>query len=776
GAEETMKPATALPPSTLERLYGGRFDRSPDRRLQQFGYDYFDRPVDVDEVGPAVPDYLLGPGDEVLITVWGSFDAFHRLTVDRDGQISIPEVGAVPVAGRTYAELPRVVRSAYAQTRRDFELSVAMGRLRRIQVHVVGNVRHPGLVEIPARATVVAGLIAAGGPTKEGSLRAIQLRRPGGGDVVDLYPFLVSGDPTGSEILRAGDVVFVPPIGATVGVAGFVQRPGIYEIGPETNVDGAIELAGGLTPFTFTPQVQLERTVDGRGRETLDITLDETGRRTPMGDGELLLIGAVDDQMQPVVRISGEVVRPGAYQYRDGLTVSDLLEQADGLTIDAYLPQAFISRQVGAPGSVDLVPERQSLGSSRRVLVVDLAAALRGEAEHDIQLMPLDFVEVRSREASAVRPTVSIIGPVQAPGTYELTAGLRVSQLIAMAGNLLPEVYYDEAELIRRVYDPATRQLDVRRFRFDLGRAMDPADPTDDPVLQNQDQLVIRALRSAQVTVRIEGEVRFPGQYVFPAGARITDLIAAAGGVLDGGDLRAAVFSRESVRRLQQNRFEDLTERTRRQYEAALERMVQTGQMREGLAARLAVEQTHGLLERMSQHQATGRVVVPLQRADFPTTSFNLTLEDGDVLLIPRRLETVSVIGHVFNPTTFVAEPGMSVETLLGRAGGLTEQADDERIYVMRADGNVESLAQQRGRLSLSGPLLAGDVVLVPRRPLERTFGAQLADTVGIARDIAGIAMLLSNLNEDVDVTAVLQSYQTSGVSGYDDTILRSRK
>ena len=675
---ESTPPAESAPDtrSTLERLYKGSFERDADRTLKQFGYDYFASAPPVDEVGPVPEDYLIGPGDEILVTAWGSFNAFHRLTVDRDGQISLPEVGSLAIAGRTYGELADVIRRAYEQTRKQFELNVALGRLRKIKVHVVGSVTRPGLTELPARATVLTSLIAAGGPTKTGSLRRIELHRGETIESIDLYDFLINGRPVAEEVLRGGDVIFVPPVGPTIGVAGYVQRPAIYEIPETVSVGRAIELAGGLTPFTFTPQVQLERTVDGRGRAKFDVALDDEGRRERMADGELLLIGAVDDEMQPLVRISGEVVRPGTFQFRPGLRVGDLVRQADGLTIDAYLPQAFVSRQVGQAGSVELVPQRLTVGSSRRVLVIDLELALKGNPEHDIELMPLDHLEIRSRQQATVRPTVKVLGPVKQPGTYELTAGLRVSELVAMAGNVLPEVFYDEAELIRRVYDSERRQLDVRRYRFDLGSALSGT-PDADYVLQNGDQVVIRALRSAQVTVEIDGEVRFPGTYVFPAGARITELIAAAGGVLEDADLRSAMFTRDSVRRLQQRRFDHLTETTRRQYESSLERMTQTGQAREGLAAKLALMQTEDLLERMEQYQAKGRVVIPFLRSDFPQSSFNLTLEDGDKLKIPRQHETVAILGHVFNPSTFVAEPGITVAELVERSGGITERGDE---------------------------------------------------------------------------------------------------
>jgi protein involved in polysaccharide export with SLBB domain len=758
--------------STLERLYRGRFDRTPDRQLEQFGYRYFEDTGPADRQGPVPSDYVVGPDDEVLITVWGSVDANHRLLVDREGQIAVPDVGAVTVAGHTFGQLGEIIRAAYAQTRKDFELYVSLGRLRRIRVHLVGEVTRPGAVEVPAQATVLTAMIAAGGPKKNGSLRRIELRRAGSTRVLDLYSFLTSGESTGFEALHAEDVVFVPPIGPTIGVAGFVQRPGIYELLEAASIDEAIGLAGGLTPFTFTPHVQLERTVQGRGREILDIPLDDSGRQEPMGDGELLLIGAVDDQMQPVVLVSGAVVRPGSYQFRPGLNVRDLIEQADGLTIDAYLPQAFVSRQIGETGCVDLLSPNVSIGSTRRVLVVDLNLALSGDPAHDLELMPLDHVEIRAREEATVRPTVEIIGAVQEAGTYELTAGLRVSDLVAMAGNLQPEAYHDEAELIRRMYDAASRQLKVRRFRFDLGLALRGGDEHD-PVLQNEDRLVVRTLRSGHVTISIDGEVKFPGTYVFPIGARLTDLLAAAGGVVESGDLRAAVFTRESVRRLQQERLEHLRETTRRAYEGALESMVQSGRPNEGLAAKLSLDQTRSLMDRMSRTQASGRIVIPFLRDDFPETRFNLSLENGDRLLVPRLQETVAVIGHVFNPTTFVAEPGLSVEAVLARAGGLTEFGDQERTYVMRADGNVESLAQSGSRLRLRTELEPGDVVLVPREPLERTFGAQMADVLMMARQAAEVALLFNHVGRDPgDLTNILQPQVGYGLRSYEGAIL----
>jgi len=773
GTAATQEPATArqqVETSMLERLYAGSFSQSPDRQLNQFGYEYFDQVPDVSDSGPVPETYLIGPDDEIIVTIWGSMQAFHRLTVARDGRISIPEVGTVAVAGRPFGELQNLVRSALEKTRKSFELSVSLGKLRKIQIHVVGNVVRPGLTEVSARATILDALIAAGGPRKNGSIRRIVHRRGENVAGVDLYDFLVRGDAGDDEIVLAGDVVMVPPVGSTVGIAGYVQRPAIYETLGELTVAEALELAGGLTPFTFTPTAQLERTRDGRGRVTIDLSLDDEGRKTQMQDGELLLVGAVDTRMQPVVRISGQVVRPGSYEHRAGMRITELLQLADGPTIDAYLPQILISRQVGPVQELEVVPRRSSVSSSRRVLVIDLRKALQGDLQHDIELMALDHITVRARYEASVRPTIEIIGPVRQPGTYELTAGLRVSDLIALAGNLRADVYYDEAELIRRTFDEQQRLLDARRFRIDLAQAL-AGNQDHDPLLVNGDQLVVRSLQDARVTVQITGEVRFPGTYVFPAGASITDLIAAAGGVLDSADLRAAVFTRESVRELQQKRFDDLMEQTRQRFEQALSRMVQTGQQLEGLASSVSLDQTRDLLGRMSQSQVRGRVVVPFTRDDFSESAFNLILEGGDKLEVPPTQETVSVLGHVFNPATVVAEPGMTVKDLIDRSGGLDEYGDSKRTYVIRADGNVDALWKRGKKNGLRTELYAGDVVLVPKEPLERTFGAKFADALRMARQVSEVAALLANANNGADIVTVLPQAQRSSVDDYDEAV-----
>jgi protein involved in polysaccharide export with SLBB domain len=789
GHEDTPKAATNTPAanvistqtSRLERLYGGKFERKADRNLQQFGYQIFTQSNEAEfPSGPTPASYVLDSGDEILLTLSGTVDAFHKLTIDRDGVVSIPEFGTLPLAGVRYGDLHDTLLAFLEQHRRNFELKVSLGGRRSIQVNIIGRVKQPGRVEIPALSNPIIALSAAGGIQKDGSLRNIILTRTNADgspseSVVDLYDFLRNPELAEKYVqLREDDTLYVPAIGPTVGIAGYVQEPGIYEINSDAfSIADALELSGGLTPFSFTPLARIERTIDGRGRKRSDIELTAKGLKEIMKDGELLMIEAVDDKRQSIVRIEGEVARPGDFEYTEGMTLSELIERADGLTIDAYLKQAFISRQIGEPTDVESIPGRGSQQQSRRVLVAQLDKALMKDAAHDFVLMPLDLVTIRPRDAAMVQPVVEIIGSVQRPGTYELTASMRVSELIAIAGNLTPDVYYDEAELIRRYFDSSARQLDVKRYRFNLQEALAPENLNSDdlnPILSNGDKLVIRSLQKAQVRVQISGRVRFPGEYIFPDGAKITDLITAAGGILDDADLRASIFTRQSTKQLQQTRLDHLIERTRRLAEAALERMVQTGRPKEGLAAKIAAIQTQDVLNRAMYKQAQGRIVVPFNTPDFPQTAYNLPLQSGDALTIPHRHSTVSVAGDVFRPVTFIVNDRVAVKDALEKAGGITEMADADLIYVIRANGEVERANSRGGFMRRKTYLYAGDVLLAPTAPMERTMFAKFSDYALLGRQLAEIAVITTNIDEETPVTLV--SPYDAEASGVDSSVL----
>lgn len=760
-------------PSALELMYRGRLD-APQRDLSLYGYEFFDSiPADGPD-GPVPAEYVVLAGDELVLTFSGSIKAIYRLEVQPDGTIAIPDIGNVVVAGSEFADLEGVISGFTTDqaNRRGFRLAVSMGRLSQFRVNVVGEVVRPGALNVPRSATVLTALATAGGPKRTGSLRRITVVRRGEQVAqVDLYDFLTTGSARGLALLEPEDTIVVPTLRDTVAVAGYVLRPAIYELVGAINVGELVQMAGGLTPFSFRLNAQIETTQDGRRRAPVDIALDEAGMARGLENGELLVVSPIDGERMGVVEVNGEVVRPGRFQYREGMRVADVLTLVDGLTVDAYLPQAIISRQVGAPGQIEIVPDRTSVATTRRILIIDLAKAMEGDPEHNVPLRPLDSLEVQSRSNAVPRPSVAIMGAVRSPGTFELTAGMRVSDLVAIAGNVEPEVYFDEAELLRRGYDDDQRGLRMFRYRFDLGRALKVGGEAD-PELSNGDQVVIRRLRFAQVRVQVDGEVRFPGPYAFPAGTRISDLLSAAGGILPNADLRASVFTRRSVRQNQLDRFRHLKERTQQLYEQALERLVMGGHANEGLAAKLSLEQTKEMLDRIESSQSTGRIVIPFCNDDFPGSIFDLTLEEGDTLLIKPRQETVSVLGQVFNPGTFVAEPGLTVQNLLERSGGITADGDGQRLYVVRADGTVQGLDQGHYALYRSTRMLPGDVVLVPRRAPERTLYSQLTDIAMLARQSAEIMFILGRILDDDSNLSFTSVFEGRNFSGVDDALL----
>ncbi|MEM1331414.1 MAG: SLBB domain-containing protein [Planctomycetota bacterium] len=732
-----------VPPSALERQYRGDLPRRPDRDLKQFGYDQIQRlggPTTT-AAGLAALDHVLVPGDEIIVDLTTDRVERLRAVVSRDGTVAFEGLVSLRAAGQTFEAFEASLRDEVARIRQNFDMSVGLGRLASVGVRVVGEAESPGLVDAGPRPTVLDALGSAG-VRKSGSLRRITVRRASGDSVtIDLYAYLLGSGDAPDLRLSAGDTVSIPPIGPTIAVAGSVQRPGIYEIERDaSSPTEAIELAGGLTGFALEGQIQIERTV---GSSRILVDADPEAEAVVLQDGDTLLVGAVDGRLHPIVEIAGEVSRPGRFQHREGMTVGDLVRLAGGLTVDAADDQAIVSRVAGAPMGLNGAWDADSAPVTRRIMVVDLVKAARGDPAHDIVLEPLDLIRVRAIGEAREIPTVEIIGAARSAGVYELTAGMDVGDLIAIAGNLRPDAFREEAELVRRRRTLDATMLDVDRFRIPLSEILGAGG--GGPTLRNGDRLIIRKLSRAEVRVRADGLVRFPGEYVLPAGSRITDLIAAAGGVLEGGDLRAARFTRASVRAMQADRWSELAERTRQTFERNLETRVNSARSKEAFSARIQLEQVQATLDRMQRTQATGRIVIPFTADDFPDSEANLALESGDALLVPRATSTITVQGHVFNPLTVVADASLSAQALIDQAGGFTEIADEKRIYVVRADGYVSSVAQKGGRFALRDPLLPGDIVLVPPRPLSRDAGSVALDLLLLART-AGEAVALWNL------------------------------
>ncbi|MBD3366973.1 MAG: sugar transporter, partial [Candidatus Eisenbacteria bacterium] len=394
--------------SAFEDLVSAAEPLTVDRDLRQFGYELFaGAPTTFAPATdiPVSPDYIIGPGDEVVVQLYGKTNRTATLTVDRDGVIAFPELGPITVAGLTFREMKETIARDVERRMIGVEVSVSMGRLRSIRIFVLGEVFQPGSFTVSGLSTLTNALFASGGVRKIGSLRNVQLRRDG--ELVsslDLYDLLLEGDTSGDVRLMPGDVIFVPPVGPLVGVAGEVLRPAIYEIDEGTTVRELLELAGGLTPTAHDDLLQLER-VETAGRTTYDLSLAATDLRT-VQDGDLVKVYPVRDREEHVVFLTGNVVRPGKRQHFEGMRVLDLIPETGGLLPETYFKYALIERE-------------NELNSEPEYVGFDLGAALiESDPQANLELEPRDRVYVFHRASFRDVPRVSVRGEVRSPGTY----------------------------------------------------------------------------------------------------------------------------------------------------------------------------------------------------------------------------------------------------------------------------------------------------------------------------------------------------------------------
>jgi protein involved in polysaccharide export with SLBB domain len=410
--------------------------------LRQYGYSMFAANVStfapVDDI-PVGPDYVLGPGDDLTINVWGAVDSTLVRTVDRNGRIVLPKVGDLRIWGLTFSQADRVIRDELARFFRGFQTSVTMGRLRTVSVHVVGEVCQPGVYTLSSLTTVTNALYSAGGPTKLGSLREVRLLR---GNVqvarIDLYDFLQRGDRTRDYRLESGDTVFVPTIGDVVAVSGEVKRPAIYEITSGTRLADVVTISGGVTPTSYLKRVQIVRALPNAERATLDVDLtsyylkgDEPSN-PPVNAGDLILIHRSDPRVYNIVKVEGAVRYPGAYELKPMMRIGQLLPA------DKLLPEAYVER-------VEVSRRRSDL--SMEILAVDLKKAWSGDPSQDLLLKPLDEITVRT-ELKAAR-TIELGGQIVRPGVYTISAGERLSGVLERAGGFTDRAFLKGALFTR---------------------------------------------------------------------------------------------------------------------------------------------------------------------------------------------------------------------------------------------------------------------------------------------------------------------------------------
>lgn len=745
--------------SALEKSYSkknltllDKYEYEPfNRDLRQFGYDFFKNSAQL--VGtmdnlPVGEDYTIGPGDVLSISIWGAINARHELTVDRNGEISIPKVGAVKVWGVSYSQVKTVINKAISHYYKNFETNITLGKLRAIQVFVVGEVEFPGSYPISSLATVVNALSAAGGPTKNGSLRSIKVSRNGKPvETIDLYDILLHGDRSHDTRLQNGDTLFVPVIGPIVAVAGEVKRPAIYEISGKATLPEVISMAGGVTARGFMSRIQVERFSRNSSKVIVDYTIKDgiitsTSADNEIHDRDMIKVFPVQEAFKQVVSLKGNVVRPGEYQFRKGMRVLDVISGFDMLLPESFIESAEITRLA--------LPDYH-----KEILTFNLRKAFSKSDADNIPLQEQDTIKVFSRAEMQEKFSVNITGEVVNPGTYDFYPGMTIRDLITAAGSLKRNALMDQAELSR--VNLGNNKATATHINIDVAKAISGAPEYDLP-LQPDDTLSVRSitdwLDATDKLVTLKGEVLYPGVYAISRGEKISSVIERAGGFTGKAYLAGAKFTRKSVREIQQKRMDEIIARTEKEIYQKLAAVSSVATSKEeSEATKAALEGLLKQLDILKRTKAEGRVVIRIAALDeLKKSSYDLDMEGGDALEIPARPSVVHVMGQVYNPTSFVYTPeNSSVETYLNKSGGPTRDGEEADMYIVKANGSVFSKQQSSFGLKWSDEsrfwtfggfystnMMPGDTLVVPQK-LDRT--AWLREIKDITTIISQIAL-----------------------------------
>jgi protein involved in polysaccharide export with SLBB domain len=719
-------------------------------KLRRFGADVFlnrglaskEMPIDL----PIGPDYVVGPGDGLTISLWGGISQSFTRVVDREGRIVLPEAGSVVVTGLTLEHVETLVQNALTQQFKDAHVTVSVAHLRTVRVYVVGDVQRPGAYDISSLSTPLNALYAAGGPTIVGSLRTVRHYR---GKVlireIDLYDFLLHGIRQDIERLEPGDTILVPPAGAQVSVSGMVKRPAIYELKGESKLSEVLEEAGGVTVSASLGRILVERVAANDHRETVSLPLHggndpETARKAlelfPVVDGDRVMVAPILPYSERAVYLEGHVVRPGKYPYHDELILSDVIRSYQDL-----LPEPSEHGEIVRLMPPDLRPE-----------TIDFVVSDVLTGGVSIPLRPFDTIRVSGRYESDA-PKVTVRGEVRRPGAYPLSQGMTAAQLVRMAGGFKRSALLDDADLASYVVQDGKRVVSQRSTVM-IGRAVNGGDATTDTLLKPGDILTIHQISGwtdIGASVKLDGEVTYPGTYGLQEGEKLSSVLQRAGGFRATAYPAGAVLLRIQVRELEEKNKAELIRQIEATSVGAKLAPNATGQDETG-TLQLMNQQQEQILQRLRSQPAVGRLVIRIGSdiGSWANTPADLEMRQGDIVTIPKRPGFVLVSGQVYNASAQTYVPNKNAGWYLQHAGGATDLANRKEIFVVRANGSVvgrRSGGGWPGGDVLSTRLDPGDSVVVPQKIIGGSmFWRNMLATAQVASSIAITVALAAGL------------------------------
>jgi protein involved in polysaccharide export with SLBB domain len=664
----------------------------------------------VDNV-PVSPDYLIGPGDELRIQLFGQVNQEGSFTVDRTGDIIYPDVGTLHVSGLKFSQLQGYLKNELGRVYRNFTVSVNLGQLRSIQVFVVGQARRPGSYTVSSLSTLLNAVFASGGVLPQGSLRNIELRR-GGATIVhfDLYDLLLHGDKTKDVTLAPGDVIFIPPVGEQVALSGSVDNPGIYEVLPGTTAEQAIKLAGGETAVALGTQVRIERVFEHAMRSLADIDLSRLDPE--LHNGDIVEVGEILGRYRNAVTLRGNVSSPGRYVWKPGMRVRDLVPTKDQLITREYY------RTRNALGTAPLgfaPPGSQSL----QVRGTDTTATSDAAVQSGT-------TNTSSNGGSSVGSALTSSNGVFPPQTDVVLSA--------------PDIDWTYAVIERLNEDSLTTSL----IPFNPGKLFLENDTSQNLALLPGDIVTFFSTADLKVPttqqtrfVRLEGEFVASGIYSVEPGETLRHLLMRAGGFTADAYLYGSEFTRQSTKRVQQQRLNEFADSV--QSQIATQSATSNAKAVSALdaqAIQASTDQGNQIVARLRQIQPIGRIVLELKPDSRGIEAVpDLPLEDGDRFVVPRVPSTVAVEGQVYSANAFVFVRGRKEKDYLRQAGGPDRNADKKRVFILRADGSVFS--HQYGDVD-HATMFPGDTIVVPPN-LDRR--AILRNLVDISQVVGGLGL-----------------------------------
>jgi protein involved in polysaccharide export with SLBB domain len=747
GPSQDQYPLRNLP--ALRDLYTQA--ATDETKLERFGAALFRNSAAAADKAPLSvpvgPDYVLGPGDELVIDYWGASSQHIQRSVDREGRVSIPEAGSLVVAGRTLGEVQQTIQKMLSRQLRGISVDVTLGKLRTVRVYVVGDVKNPAAYDISSLSTALSALIAAGGPTDTGSYRTVKhFRGKALVEEVDLYDLMLKGVSSGEVHIESGDSILVPPIGPQVTVAGKVRRPAIYELRHEQTLDQILDLAGGVPVSGELSRIRVERTLAHERKEMMSVNVaggtglqgaDDAFKRFRIQDGDVVTVLPILPYSNRAVYLEGHVFRPGKFSYKDGFKVTDLITSYADL-----LPEPADRAEIVRLHPPDFTPV---------VIPFNLPDVLSKRVDAP-SLEPFDTVRIFGRYETD-GPKVSIFGEVLRPGEYPLSEKMTAADLLRMSGGFKRAAYQQAADLTSYSIIDGDH-IDLEHREVPISRAL-AGEADTDVLLKPGDVLTIRQIggwNDIGGAISVSGEVMHPGRYGIQRGEHLSSILKRAGGFSSEAYPYAALLDRAQVREAAAKSREDMVTQIQAQNSVTTPGSTSsagsTGSSSSTSSRNSAAAQERErqqLLAKLKQLQPNGRLLIHVssQIEKWEGTQADVEVRPGDTLYIPKKPTFVMVAGQVYNPIAITFSTGKHAEWYLKQAGGPTSLAAKKEIFVVRANGTVvgRNSGQWFSGNVLSTTLQAGDTIFVPEKGAGIGILKNLSQTISL---LSGAAVAVS--------------------------------